>query len=108
MSKRPFTMNYKTYDPKVEGYGHSGQWSESFYERISDEAAFKIIGEQKETPYGILGVSESSTWDEIKAAFRSLINEWHPDKNSHRIEESEVMSKKIIAAYTVLKKKMSK
>ncbi|RXK86194.1 J domain-containing protein [Filimonas effusa] len=52
------------------------------------------------TPYEVLGISPEATPQEIKKAFRRLIAQWHPDKNPH--PEAEAMSKKIIAAYTIL------
>ena len=52
--------------------------------------------------YETLGVARTASEDEIKKAFRILMHQWHPDKNPHRIEEAEAMTKKIIAAYTIL------
>ncbi|TXJ25033.1 MAG: J domain-containing protein [Chitinophagaceae bacterium] len=69
---------------------------------MSKDDATAILQQQQETPYQILGVSANATKAEIKKAFRTLIILWHPDKNQHRIQEAEAMSKKIIAAYTIL------
>ena len=39
------------------------------------------------TPYDILGVGPTATTEEIKAAYRRLVNQYHPDKVSHLGEE---------------------
>lgn len=96
-----FLDGYNTYDPS-NGYGNAGQWREAFRQRMSKDDATAILQQQQETPYQILGVSANATKAEIKKAFRTLIILWHPDKNQHRIQEAEAMSKKIIAAYTIL------
>lgn len=96
-----FLDGYNTYDPS-NGYGNAGKWREAFRQRMNKEDATAILQEQQETPYQILGVAANATKAEIKKAFRTLITLWHPDKNQHRIQEAEAMSKKIIAAYTIL------
>ncbi len=102
-AKKPFMSGYKTYDT-AEGYGNGRQWRSSFYERMDGKEAERIIEQEEGTPYQILGISVSASQVEIKAAFRTLIMKWHPDKNRDNITEAEAMSKKIIAAYTVLTK----
>lgn len=100
MAKR-FLDGYNTYDTS-NGYGNAENWRAAFRHRMSREDATAIIQLQQETPHQILGVSPNATKVEIKKAFRTLITIWHPDKNQHRIQEAEAMSKKIIAAYTIL------
>lgn len=51
--------------------------------------------------YSILGVSKSSTQDEIKKAYRKLAHKYHPDKNPGNTE-SESKFKDISEAYDVL------
>lgn len=51
--------------------------------------------------YDILGVSEKSTKDEIKKAYRGMQMKYHPDKNSGS-QESVEMTKKINEAYETL------
>ena len=50
--------------------------------------------------YDILGVSKSSSLDEIKKAYRKLALEWHPDRNKK--SEAHEKFKEINEAYAVL------
>lgn len=95
--------NFKRYDTS-NGFGNAKKWKEAFYERLSTEEAFIILSKQEETPYSLLGIYENASQEEIRKAFKAKIKEWHPDLNQHRIIEANEMSKKIIAAYTILKK----
>lgn len=97
-----FLDGYKTYDTS-KGYGSAKDWQQLFRQRMSKQDAEQILQAQPETPYSILGIAKNATQPQIKKAFRQLITEWHPDKNQHRIVEAEEQSKKIIAAYTILK-----
>lgn len=93
--------NYQRYDTN-NGFGNSKKWRNAFHERISDDEAIEILSHQDETPYFLLGIAEGATQAEIKKAFRKKITEWHPDLNQHREAEANAMSKKIIAAYSIL------
>ena len=62
-----------------------------------------IVIPQQKTPYTILGISLTASWDEIKTAFRNLIKILHPDKAG-----DEEKAKEVISAYTVLKEKFGK
>lgn len=102
---KDFMSGYKTYDTS-NGFGNRRKWQESFNDRMTSDEATVIMGQQKETPEIILGVSSSDTIEQIKSAFKKLIMKWHPDKNPDNITEAEAMSKKLIAAYvTIMKKK---
>ncbi|MDR2272034.1 MAG: J domain-containing protein [Sphingobacterium sp.] len=103
MAKKGFLDGYKTYDTS-NGYGNAKKWRSAFNERFSKDKADAILRDGQQTPYQILGVPPTATATEIKKAFRKLIAQWHPDFNQHRIEEAEEMSKKIIAAYSLLSK----
>lgn len=94
-----FLDGYKTYDTS-EGYGNPEQWKEAFNERMGYKKAKTILDE--ENPYSILGITKSATIDQIKKAYRSLAQKWHPDKNPN--VDTTKKFQKILAAYTVIKK----
>jgi DnaJ-class molecular chaperone len=52
--------------------------------------------------YKILGVPKTATAKEIKAAYRKLAREWHPDVNPTRKKQAEEKFKDISEAYEVL------
>lgn len=100
--KKGIMDGYKTYDT-TNGYGNARKWQSTFSKRMTGEEAEEIIRESKETPYTILGITATATQAEIKAAYRKLIFQWHPDRNPGNETEANERSKKIIAAYTILK-----
>lgn len=52
--------------------------------------------------YDVLGVSRNATQDEIKAAYRRLAKEYHPDRNPNNRAEAEEKFKQLSEAYEVL------
>jgi len=52
--------------------------------------------------YQTLGVSKSANAKEIKAAYRKLARQWHPDVNPTKKKEAEEKFKEISEAYEVL------
>jgi len=50
------------------------------------------------SPFEILGISETATDEEIKAAYRALVKRWHPDRNPDNPHAAEVF-KAIVEAY---------
>ncbi len=52
--------------------------------------------------YKILGVTEKTTAEEIKKAYRKLAVKHHPDKNPGNVKESEAKFKEISEAYYIL------
>jgi len=57
-------------------------------------------------PYRVLGVGQTASVDEIKAAYRRLANQYHPDKVLHLGEEFRILAeekfKEIQKAYDEL------
>lgn len=52
----------------------------------------------------VLGIGERASLDEIKARYRTLLKEWHPDTISHNQDDFTKMTAKITAAYEVVMK----
>lgn len=50
----------------------------------------------------VLELSETATMEEIKANYKKLVLQWHPDKCRHDKEVCEEMTKKINHAYEVI------
>lgn len=63
--------HYKTYDPETEGYGNADQWRAVFASLFAP-----LEGDE---PFQVLGISATSTWDQIKSAYRRLASTTHPD-----------------------------
>jgi DnaJ-class molecular chaperone len=99
VAKKSFLDGYRTYDTS-KGFGNPEGWREAFYQRMNKGDAEKYL--QSDSPDYILGVDKNATEIEIKRAFRRLIMQWHPDRNPDRTQEAEEMTKKIIAAYSIL------
>ncbi len=93
--KRGLLDGYKTYDPKTEGYGNSREWKGAFAERMGIDEARRVVAD--DSPYGILGVTDQATWDEIKSAYRKLVMQHHPDKGG-----DAAAFRRIQGAYEVL------
>ena len=51
--------------------------------------------------YESLGVSRSASAEELKAAYRQLAKQWHPDRNQDN-PEAEDRFKEISEAYSIL------
>lgn len=95
--------NFKRYNTST-GFGNSKDWKKNFRSRITGEEAAEILRDQPGTPHEILGISIHATQSEIRKAYMVLIKKWHPDNNPDKVEQATEMAKKIIAAYTTLKK----
>ena len=111
MAKKPFMSGYKTYDPKVEGFGSPQDWSATFQERMGFEEAEKIIHGQNDTPRGILGLGPKAGWDEIQKAYRRAAMTCHPDlckQHGMTPDAATAAFKKLQAAMTVLEREFGK
>ncbi len=91
---------YGSYDTST-GMGTPEEWKSIFDEVWSHQNCIDIIKE--DSPLGILGLTLSATWEQIKSAYRSLILINHPDKGGD-LEKC----KKINAAYSLLKEQHGK
>jgi DnaJ-class molecular chaperone len=77
--------------------GNPDEWRGFFRDAWDKATAKKLIGEELETPYKILGVALGASRGEIRRAFLKLIVKHHPDRGG----DNET-ARKIIAAYTIL------
>lgn len=98
---RDFLGGYKTYDTS-KGFGNPNEWQETFYQRMTGGEARKVLDGSNTAPWKILGVAKNATGKEIKTAFRRLLMKWHPDRNPDKQDEANEMTRKIIAAYTIM------
>ncbi|KAL2614163.1 hypothetical protein R1flu_025855 [Riccia fluitans] len=57
------------------------------------------------SPYEVLGVSEDSTEEEIKSAFRTKIKEYHPDVYQG-IGDADAITQRLLRAYEILTKEL--
>jgi DnaJ family protein A protein 5 len=71
------------------------------------EAARKAVDEfyRGKCYYEVLGVERGASTDEIKKAYHGMAIEWHPDKNSERLEEATQTFKYVQGAHSVLSDK---
>ena len=89
-------------DKDYEKY-HSEWTSDDFeFNKNPNNDEFKKALQKKSVPnyYQILGVTKNASKNEIKHKFRSLVKEWHPDKN--KLEESEKKMADFNKAYEIL------
>lgn len=63
---------------------------------------------QKKSPYDVLEIEPDASQSEIRRAYRTLANKYHPDKSAHLGPEFQALAeekfKEIQAAYDVLTK----
>ncbi len=81
---------------------------ETFREGRSFEKEGDFEGKTRDkNPYEVLGITKTASIEEIRAAYRQLANQYHPDKVAHLGEEFKVLAEKrfkeIQKAYQELK-----
>lgn len=91
---------YKTYDD-TNGRGSVAEWSQAFEARMGLDEARKIMREND--PLAVLGLVSMPDMATLKNAYRRLVMENHPDRGG-----DPILCKKIIAAFTVLEKRIHK
>lgn len=95
-----WSNSYKPYgEPPVGISGNPDEWARAFRDRIGANPTIveEILGD--DDPWSILGISKTSTIEEIKKAYRKRSMETHPDLNPG-IDQSKF--EKIQAAYEQL------
>ncbi len=95
-----FQKNQHAYqDYKKRGTGNKQQ-SDAGRNRFQEETA-------ADDPYTVLGIEKNASQEEIKKAYRDLVNKYHPDKLAHLGDEFQVLAakrfKEIQQAYQRLK-----
>ncbi len=69
------------------------------------------VSELEQQYYSRLGITSAATWEQIKAAYKSEMKKFHPDKYASEPEKqkaAEVISQKINEAYHYFEKKFKK
>ena len=65
-----------------------------------------VGGHRQRDPYDVLGIARDASQEEIKRAYKQLVNQYHPDKVHHLADEfrelAEKRFKEIQAAYDAL------
>ena len=90
-SREAFQNNYRQ--------GGGGKKSTAGQEQPGDATAAK-------DPYTVLGVDKNASQEDIKKAYRQLVNKYHPDKVAHLGDEFQKLAdkrfKEIQQAYQIL------
>jgi uncharacterized membrane protein YkvA (DUF1232 family) len=60
----------------------------------TDSSASKKSGRMKQSPHAILNISATASQQEIKAAYRKLASQYHPDKVAHLGKEFQELAEK--------------
>lgn len=103
MTRRPFAMHYRTYDPAREGFGSPRQWRADFRATMGLDEARATLKDR--SPYAVLGVAPGATARELLSAFRRLALACHPDRCAfHGLSRDDATErfKALTAAYTLL------
>ncbi|KAI4987238.1 hypothetical protein ZWY2020_020038 [Hordeum vulgare] len=76
---------------------------EELVDALAQRGEAKLLTEDWEGVYIILGISKTKSAADIKPAYKRLALQWHLDKNVENREEAENMFREITAAYEVLR-----
>jgi hypothetical protein len=119
-NKMGFTDGYEKYDTS-NGFGTPQEWREAFYERMGFEQAQQVREEAQRrgtwrSEHRIIEasgttISDSSLWDEVKAAFRKAALNTHPDRanlNGMTNAEAQEKFKEVQAAFAILERRYGK
>jgi len=63
------------------------------------------MGDEYTSHYHILGIGPEASWDELRQAYKSLVNIWHPDRFQQDVERrklAEEKTKQITQSYQAL------
>lgn len=103
--KKKASSYYNSYRKSQEAFqnnyreGGGGKKSTAGQDRPGDAAAAK-------DPYTVLGVDKNASQEDIKKAYRQLVNKYHPDKVAHLGDEFQKLAdrrfKEIQEAYQIL------
>jgi DnaJ domain/Protein of unknown function (DUF1232) len=97
---------YYLYRQRKQGKAGTG---EKF--RQNSQAKREQGAPSRRSPHEVLGLDPNATSEEIRAAYRRLVNQYHPDKVSHLGEEFRVLAeqkfKEIQEAYQELSSRQS-
>ena len=102
------------------GYGKTWEefFRQNFYDQFRQQQQQRAderywYGGQRQQPthtrpngssdYDVLGISPSATDADVKAAYRKLMRQWHPDTNPDKVDEATERSKAINKAYANIK-----
>jgi hypothetical protein len=104
---RQFKQQYDYYQQRKYGNRQQSNTGNHEHQRAGHDQQRPGTSSQKKDPYTVLGVEKNATVDEIKKAYRRLVNTYHPDKVIHMGEEfqklAEIKFKEIQEAYQQLK-----
>ncbi|MFC1935682.1 DnaJ family molecular chaperone [Chloroflexota bacterium] len=91
------------------GPGPSGPWGQTPWDQ--DRSRASTASRQARSPYEVLQVRHGASREEITAAYRRLVRQYHPDKVANLAPEfrevAERRMKEINAAYEQLKRRTS-
>jgi DnaJ-domain-containing protein 1 len=111
-----FDYYYKKYEQKLKDDGNYQQQKQQSYQQQKQQSYSKSyqsnpIQDKEAKYYEALEIKSGATWDEIKAAYKSAMKKYHPDKfhgDAEKQKVAEQLTQKINEAYTYLEKKFNK